>query len=67
MANAIKNLNVSILKGKWNRDLIDEFKDFGPDDKEYDHDDIVDAGSISYNHIFKPQTVLKPRRRRSRR
>lgn len=58
MAHAIKNLNVSILKDSkdgngWNKLLIDEYKDFGPDPKEYEYDDIVDAGSIGYNRIFK--------------
>lgn len=52
MANAIKNLNVSMLDGEFNRIVIDELKDFGPDDREYDYDDIVDAGSISYNEMF---------------
>lgn len=51
MARAIKNNEVSIIKADWNETLIEEFKDFGPDDKEYEYDDIVDAGSIGFNNL----------------
>ena len=51
MAHALKNENVSILQEDWNEMLINEYKDFGPDDREYDYDDIVDAGSIAFNEL----------------
>lgn len=34
-------------------DLKDELKDFGPDPREYDHDDQVDGGSVGYNQLNK--------------
>ena len=54
LARAIRNNEVSIIEADWNDILIDEYKDFGPDPKEYDYDDQVDGGSIGYN-------VLNPR------
>jgi len=59
MARAFKNNEVSIVEGKWNKALIDEFKDFGPDDKEYDHDDIIDAGSVGFNKLVKKLPSFK--------
>lgn len=57
MALAWKNNEVSIVEqenvlGKeWVEDFIDELKDFGPDEREYDHDDQVDGGSVGYNNM----------------
>lgn len=52
MANAFRQGDISILKSdKWNQDFIDELKDFGPDDREYEHDDQVDAASVAYNEL----------------
>lgn len=54
MAHAIKNLNVSIVGNKEDeiiKTLIDEYKDFGPDEKEYEYDDGIDAGSIGFNEL----------------
>lgn len=51
MANALRQGDISILKGDWNKDFIDELKDFGPDDREYDHDDQVDGASVAYNEL----------------
>lgn len=65
MARGFKNDEVSILKADWNKEMIDEYKDFGPDDKEYDYDDGVDAGSIGYNRLD-ISNVLEPRRRNRR-
>ena len=53
VAKSMKNGEISILKGKWNKGFIDELKDFGPDDKEYDLDDQVDAMSIGFNRLNK--------------
>ena len=52
MANAFRQGDISILKSdKWNQDFIDELKDFGPDDREYEHDDQVDGASVAYNEL----------------
>jgi hypothetical protein len=49
MARAWKQGQISILPGDGVEDLIDELGDFGPDDKEYDYDDITDASAIGFN------------------
>lgn len=57
MARAWKNGQVSIIDrpnifgDKWVDAFIGEYKDFGPNEKEYDHDDMVDAGSIGFNQV----------------
>lgn len=66
MARAIRNNEVSIVTGNdknvlgkpWIQPVVDELKDFGPDDKEYDHDDIVDGGSIGYNQLGKDRVTI---------
>ena len=57
MARDWKNKEISIIEGSnvfgdhWITDFIDEYKDFGPDPKDYDHDDMVDAGSVGFNQL----------------
>lgn len=54
MANAFRRGECSIIgsiEDEAVKTLIDELKDFGPNDKEYEHDDMVDAGSIGYNQL----------------
>ena len=56
-ARAVKNNEVTIVNqpnslGKYYlEDFITELKDFGPDYKEYEHDDQVDGASIGYNKL----------------
>ena len=57
MALDFVNKSISILKGtnvfgeEWIPDFISEYKDFGPNPKEYDHDDQVDGGSVGFNKL----------------
>ena len=43
--------NVSVVKGDWNEDFFKELENFSEDDKDYEHDDIVDACSIIFNDM----------------
>ena len=57
--------NVKILRGAWNEDFLAECEQFSPDEREYEHDDQVDAACGAFNLITKPQPfeiILAPRR-----
>jgi predicted phage terminase large subunit-like protein len=57
--------NVKILRGGWNQDFLEECEQFSPDEREYEHDDQVDAACGAFNLITKPQRLeimLAPRR-----
>ena len=60
--------NVKILRGTWNEDFLDECEQFSPDEREYEHDDQVDAACGAFNLITRPQPIefipVPPRRRR---
>jgi predicted phage terminase large subunit-like protein len=64
MALDFKNNNISILNNPnifgedWIPDFITEYKDFGPDPKDYDHDDQVDGGSVGFNELNKPTNTI---------
>jgi len=55
MALSWKNHEISIIEQAnilgepWIEDFIDELKDFGPNPKEYDHDDQIDGASVGFN------------------
>ena len=42
--------NIKILRGPWNEAFLNECEQFSPDEREYEHDDQVDAvcGAFSY-------------------
>jgi predicted phage terminase large subunit-like protein len=57
--------NVKILRGGWNQDFFEECEQFSPDEREYEHDDQVDAACGAFNLITKHQPLgimLAPRR-----
>ncbi len=57
--------NVKILRGAWNEDFLEECEQFSPDEREYEHDDQVDAACGAFNLIGKPQPfeyIRVPRR-----
>jgi predicted phage terminase large subunit-like protein len=51
MSSAAQARNIKLVRGKWNKDFIDELEQAGPDDKLYDHDDQWDAASSAYNYL----------------
>jgi phage terminase large subunit-like protein len=53
------------LRGAWNEAFLAECEQFSPDEREYLHDDQVDAACGAFNLITKPQRLeimLAPRR-----
>lgn len=61
--------NVKILRGAWNDVFLDECEQFSPNEREYEHDDQIDAACGAFNLITKPQPIefipVPPRRKRS--
>jgi len=55
MSSAAQARNLKLLRGKWNRDFLDELEQAGPDDRLYDHDDQWDAGSSAFNYLSRRQ------------
>jgi predicted phage terminase large subunit-like protein len=49
--------NVKILRGGWNDDFLDECEQFSPDEREYEHDDQVDAACGAFNLVTKPEPL----------
>lgn len=43
--------NVSVVRGDWNDEMFQEFENFSEDEKEYAHDDIVDAASLAFDDL----------------
>jgi len=48
--------HVKLLRGSWNDDFLDECEQFSPDEREYEHDDQIDAACGAFNLI----TALQP-------
>jgi predicted phage terminase large subunit-like protein len=46
---------IKLLRGPWNDDFLDECEQFSPDEREYEHDDQVDAACGAFNLVTKPQ------------
>jgi predicted phage terminase large subunit-like protein len=51
MSSAAQAGNVKLVRGKWNKDFVDELEQAGPDEKLYDHDDQWDAAASAFNHV----------------
>ncbi len=49
--------NIKILGGAWTEDFLAECEQFSPDEREYEHDDQVDAACGAFNLITKPQPL----------
>jgi predicted phage terminase large subunit-like protein len=47
--------HVKLLRGAWNDDFLDECEQFSPDEREYEHDDQIDAACGAFNLITAPQ------------
>jgi predicted phage terminase large subunit-like protein len=55
MSSAAQAGNLKLLRGKWNKDFLDELEQAGPDEKLYDHDDQWDAASSGFNWLAQNQ------------
>ena len=51
MSSAAQAGNIKLVRGRWNRDFVDELEQAGPDPKLYDHDDQWDAAASAFNHL----------------
>jgi predicted phage terminase large subunit-like protein len=51
MSAAAQVGNIKLLRGRWNKNFLDELEQAGPDDKLYDHDDQWDAASSAFNWL----------------
>ena len=51
MSSAAQAGNLKLLRGKWNKDFLEELEQAGPDEKLYDHDDQWDSASSAFNYL----------------
>jgi predicted phage terminase large subunit-like protein len=51
MSSAAQAENLKLVRGRWNKDLLEELEQAGPDPKLYDHDDQWDAGASAFNYL----------------
>jgi predicted phage terminase large subunit-like protein len=58
MSSAAQAGNIKLVRGRWNRDFLEELEQAGPDPKLYDHDDIWDAGASAFNHLASHQSEI---------
>jgi predicted phage terminase large subunit-like protein len=47
---------IKLVRGQWNDAFLEECEQFSPDEKEYEHDDQVEAASGAFSHLTAPQT-----------
>jgi predicted phage terminase large subunit-like protein len=47
--------NIKLLRGAWIDDFLEECEQFSPDEREYEHDDQVDAACGAFNFLKAPQ------------
>jgi predicted phage terminase large subunit-like protein len=48
---AAEACNVKLLRGAWNDEFLEECEQFSPDEREYEHDDQVDAACGAFNYL----------------
>jgi predicted phage terminase large subunit-like protein len=51
MSSAAQAGNLKLVRGRWNKDFVDELEQAGPDEKLYDHDDQWDAAASAFNYL----------------
>jgi predicted phage terminase large subunit-like protein len=58
--------NIKLLRQAWNDDFLTECEQFSPDEREYQHDDQIDAACGAFNLVAKPQPFeyIRVQRRR---
>jgi predicted phage terminase large subunit-like protein len=49
--------NLKLLRGAWNEDFLEECEQFSSDEREYAHDDQVDAACGAFNYLTAPQRI----------
>ena len=48
--------HIKLLRGAWNEAFLEECEQFSPDEREYEHDDQVDAACGAFNSMFPTQS-----------
>jgi hypothetical protein len=51
MSSGAQAGNIKLVRGRWNKEFLDELEQAGPDEKLYDHDDQWDAASSAFSHL----------------
>jgi len=60
MSSAAQAGNIKLVRGKWNKEFIDELEQAGPDERLYDHDDQWDSSSSGFNYLASHRRVGGP-------
>jgi predicted phage terminase large subunit-like protein len=60
MSSAAQARNIKLVRGRWNRDFLDELEQAGPEEKLYDHDDQWDAASSAFNYLASHRQISGP-------
>ena len=47
--------NIKLLRGTWNHEFLAECEQFSPDEREYEHDDQIDAACGAFNYLTAPE------------
>ena len=47
--------NIKLLRSAWNEAFLEECEQFSPDEREYEHDDQIDAACGAFNYLPTPQ------------
>jgi predicted phage terminase large subunit-like protein len=47
--------NIKLLRSAWNDAFLEECEQFSPDEREYEHDDQIDAACGAFNYLTAPQ------------
>jgi predicted phage terminase large subunit-like protein len=47
--------HIKLLRGAWNEAFLEECEQFSPDEREYEHDDQIDAACGAFNYLTAPQ------------
>jgi predicted phage terminase large subunit-like protein len=50
--------HVKLLRGSWNEAFLEECEQFSPDEREYEHDDQIDAACGAFNYLTAPQHFI---------
>jgi predicted phage terminase large subunit-like protein len=47
--------HIKLLRGAWNEEFLNECEQFSPDEREYEHDDQIDAACGAFNYLTAPE------------
>jgi len=50
--------NLKLLRGVWNDTFLEECEQFSPDEREYEHDDQIDAACGAFSYVTAPEPCV---------